>query len=328
LAEPRHWPALDVRSPATDPTGLVDGLVAAALDDFSPIAIQDLIPPPLPPGGLWDPTAPPASEPPPTPVAWRVCFSTAALRDAAVDALGALGLDLTVEALDLPDDDWVARSQQANRAVTAGRFIVAPPWDIPAPVPAEAVLIVIDPSMGFGTGHHQTTRLCLRLLSTLEVRGRTALDLGTGSGVLALAASLAGARTITGIDIDDDAVLAARRSAVLNTVPVPVTFQTADVFSTPWPSAELVFANLTGAMLIRTATQLAALVAPDGQLVVSGFVDTEAAEVESALAGFTVTAREREDEWCACVLRRHPREAATATSPRAAVPSCAGRSSS
>ena len=304
MADARTWPALEVRSPLTDPTGLVDGLVAAALDDFSPLAIQDLIPPPLPPGGLWDPTAPPAPEPPPTPVAWRVCFATAAVRDAAVDALVALGLDLTVAPLDLPDDDWVARSQQANRAVTAGRFIVAPPWDIPAPVPDGACLIVIDPSMGFGTGHHQTTRLCLRLLSTLDVHGRSALDLGTGSGVLAMAASLAGARTITGIDIDEDAILAARRSAVLNPLPEPVHFQTADVFTAPWPAAELVFANLTGAMLIRTATHLAALVCPEGQLIVSGFVDSEAADVESALSAFAVTAREREDEWCACVLRR------------------------
>ena len=304
MAEARTWPALDVRSPVTDPTGLVDGLVAAVLDDFSPIAIQDLIPPPLPQGGLWDPAAPSAPEPPPTPVAWRVCFSTAVLRDAALDALGALGLDLTVEALDLPDDDWVARSQQANRAVTAGRFIVAPPWDIPASVPDGACLIVIDPSMGFGTGHHQTTRLCLRLLSTIDVRGRSALDLGTGSGVLAMAASLAGARSSTGIDIDEDAILAARRSAVLNPLPEPVTFQTADVFTAPWPPAQLVFANLTGAMLVRTATQLAALVAPEGQLIVSGFVDSETADVEAALSAFSVTAREREDEWCACVLRR------------------------
>ena len=145
MAESRTWPALDVRSPAADPSGLVDGLVAAALDDFSPLAIQDLLSPPLPPGGLWDPTAPPAPEPAATPVAWRVCFSTAGSRDAAANALAELGLALTVEPLDLPDDDWVARSQQANRAVTAGRFIVAPPWDIPAPVPEGASLIVIDP---------------------------------------------------------------------------------------------------------------------------------------------------------------------------------------
>ncbi len=305
MAEPRHWPALEVRSAVTDPSGLVDGLVAAALDDHGPIAIEDLIPPPLPPGGLWDPTAPPAPEPPPTPVAWRVCFSDVAARDAALTSLAALELGLTVVALDLPDDDWVARSQAANRAVIAGRYIVAPPWDVPAPVPADHTLIVIDPSMGFGTGHHQTTRLCLRLLSDLDVAGRSVLDLGTGSGVLAMAAVLAGARESTGIDIDHDAILAAQRSAALNVLPRPVTFLTADVFTAPWPAAELVFANLTGAMLTRVATQLAALTAPGGQLIVSGFMDYERDGVETALEGFDVVSRMDEDEWCASVLRRH-----------------------
>lgn len=304
MAEPRHWPALEVRSAETDPTGLVDGLIAAALDDHGPMAIEDLIPPPLPPGGLWDPTAPPPPEPPPTPVAWRVCFADAAARDAALASLAALDLGLAVVALDLPDDDWVARSQAANRAVTAGRFIVAPPWDIPAPVPADHTLIVIDPSMGFGTGHHQTTRLCLRALTSLDVLDRTVLDLGTGSGVLAMAAVLAGAREATGIDIDLDAVLAAERSAALNVLPRPVTFRTADVFTTPWPACEIVFANLTGAMLVRTATQLAAMTTPGGQLIVSGFMDDEAEGVEAALSAFTVTARDQENEWCAFVLRR------------------------
>ena len=304
MAEPRHWPALEVRSPTTDPTGLVDGLIAAALDDHAPLAIEDLIPPPLPPGGLWDPTAPPAPEPPPTPVAWRVCFSDVEARDAALVSLAALELDLALIALDLPDDDWVARSQAANRAVTAGRYIVAPPWDVPAPVPAGHTLVVIDPSMGFGTGHHQTTRLCLALLSELDVTDRTVLDLGTGSGVLAMAAVLGGARESTGIDVDHDAILAAHRSAALNPLPRPVAFLTADVFTAPRPAAEIVFANLTGAMLIRFATQLAALTAPGGRLIVSGFMDDEAAGVEAALTAFTVETRRQEDEWCAFVLRR------------------------
>ncbi len=304
MAEPRRWPALEVRSAVTDPTGLVDGLVAAALDDHAPLAIEDLIPPPLPPGGLWDPTAPPPPAAPPTPVAWRVCFGSVDARDAAIGSLAGLGLDLTVTELDLPDDDWVARSQAANRAVTAGRFIVAPPWDVPSPVPEGTALIVIEPSMGFGTGHHQTTRLCLAALGQLDVAGRSVLDLGTGSGVLAMAASLAGARDTTGIDIDDDAILAARRSAAMNSLPRPVSFLTADVFTAPWPAADLVLANLTGAMLVRTASQLASLVLPGGQLIVSGFMDDEAAGVEAALTGFAVETRDREDEWCAFVLRR------------------------
>lgn len=304
MAEPRRWPALEVRSSTADPTGLVDGLVAAALDDHAPLAIEDLIPPPLPPGGLWDPTAPPAPEPPPTPVAWRVCFSQVEARDAALLSLSALDLDLALAAVDLPDDDWVARSQAANRAVTAGRYIVAPPWDVPAPVPGGCTLVIIDPSMGFGTGHHQTTRLCLALLSDLDVTDRTVLDLGTGSGVLAMAAVLGGARESTGVDIDDDAILAARRSAALNPLPRPVRFLTADVFTTPWPAAEIVCANLTGAMLIRVATQLAAMTAPGGQLIVSGFVEDEAAEVAAALTAFTIETRRQENEWCAFALRR------------------------
>lgn len=307
MAEPRHWPALEVRTAETDPTGLVDGLIAAALDDHGPIAIEDLIPPPLPPGGLWDPTAPPPPEPPPTPVAWRVCFSDVPSRDAALASLQALAVPLSVAAIELDDEDWVAKSQAANRAVYVGRFIVAPPWDIPSPVPEGHVLVVIDPSMGFGTGHHQTTRLCLWALVDLDVRGRSVLDLGTGSGVLAMAAVLAGAREATGIDIDPDAILAAERSAALNTLPRPVTFLTADVFTAPYPAAEVVFANLTGAMLTRVATQLAALTAPGGTLIVSGFMDYEASGVEAALTAFTVTARAHEDEWCVFVLRRADR---------------------
>jgi ribosomal protein L11 methyltransferase len=304
LAEPRHWPAIDVRSVAVDHTGELGGWISAALADFAPLAIQDLIPPPLPPGGLWDPTAPPPPEPPPTPIAWRVCFGDAVTRDTAADALEALGQGLTVERVELPDDDWVARSQAANRAITAGRFIVAPPWDVPSPVPAGQTLIVIDPSMGFGTGHHQTTRLCLKLFSALDVRGQSVLDLGTGSGVLAMAALMAGARESTGIDIDHDAILAAERSAALNPLPRPVHFLTADVFTAPWPPADLVFANLTGAMLMRVATQLASLTAPGGRLIVSGFMAYEAAGVEAALDRFGVESRDQEDEWCAFVLRR------------------------
>ncbi len=83
-----------------------------------------------------------------------------------------------------------------------------------------------------------------------------------------------------------------------------MSFLTADVFTAPWPAAEIVFANLTGAMLIRVAARLASLTAPGGRLIVSGFVADEAAGVEAALEGFAVEARDREDEWCAFVLRR------------------------
>jgi ribosomal protein L11 methyltransferase len=304
LAEPRRWPAVELRSPGIDHDGALGDLVAATLHDHAPLAVQDLIPPPLPPGGLWDPTAPPPPEPPPTPLAWRVCFADVATRDAAADAIAALDLGLTIDRVDLPDDDWVARSQQALTAIAAGRFIVAPPWDVPAAPPTGTHVLVIEPSMGFGTGHHQTTRLCLGAMSVLSFDDRTVLDLGTGSGVLAMAAAVLGARQVRGVDIDADAIEAAERSAALNVLPTPVAFDTADVFAAPSAPVDIVLANLTGAMLIRAAAALAAMVVPGGTLVVSGFMHYERDGVETALDAFEVVSRSHEDEWCADVLRR------------------------
>ncbi len=293
--------------------------------------MQDLIPPPLPPGGLWDPTAPPPPEPPPTPLAWRVCFADVATRDGAAEAIAALDLGLSVDRVDLPDDDWVARSQQALSAIAAGCFIVAPPWDVPAAPPAGTHVLVIEPSMGFGTGHHQTTRLCLAALGDLPFAGRTVLDLGTGSGVLAMAASVLGARDVRGVDIDADAIEAARRSAALNVLPTPVVFETADVFAVPSAPVDVVLANLTGAMLIRAAAPLAAMVVSGGTLVVSGFMHYERDGVEAALDGFTVESRTPRRR----VVRRRAAPALASrttrrppTSPRAAGPWCGGRSSS
>ena len=131
-------------------------------------------------------------------------------------------------------------------------------------------LIVIEPSMGFGTGHHATTRLCLRALGAVDVAGRTVVDVGTGSGVLAMAAALAGAVAVTAIDIDPDAIAAAERSAALNALPRPVRFVVGDV-AAPGPAAELVLANLTGAMLIARRQSPGPAVVPGGVLIVSGF---------------------------------------------------------
>ena len=171
-------------------------MVSAVLTDFSPVAIHDLAERPLPPGGLWDPTYPPIPDPPPTPLHWNVCFNDAAERDQAADGHSRRRCPTS------PSNRSTCRTKTGPPArrpsltmVHAGRFIVAPPWDMPAD-DVDATVIVIEPSMGFGTGHHATTRMCLRLLSDLDVSDLTVLDLGTGSGVLTMAAALSGARRV------------------------------------------------------------------------------------------------------------------------------------
>lgn len=298
----RLWPALVVEAPAIDDPPDAEGLVAALLDDFSPQAIEDLAERPLPPGGLWDPTFPPIPEPPPTPLRWRVFFSSASERDCAATALGAAHPQLRLSAMDVPDEDWAARSQASLTAVTAGRFIVTPPWDVPATPPPGATVIVIEPSMGFGTGHHPTTRLCLRLLSDFDARGRRVVDIGTGSGVLAMAAALDGASDVVGLDVDQDAIDSARTSAALNPLPPSIRFDVGDFRSSRPAPADIVLANLTGGMLRTTAATLMGLKRPGGTLVISGFDESEEADVRAAFAPLRQVARLEEAGWVAVRL--------------------------
>ena len=121
---------------------------------------------------------------------------------------------LRVVRAEVDDEDWAARSQAHLTRVTVGRITVAPPWD--ATPPADGALVIVYPSTGFGTGHHESTRLCLRLLQQVELTGRRAVDLGTGSGVLALAAWRLGASDIEALDYDEDAVVNARENLRLN----------------------------------------------------------------------------------------------------------------
>jgi ribosomal protein L11 methyltransferase len=319
LAESRRWPALTLDARHGQAADLVpdssdlalEEAVSALLDDFGPIAIEDLATLPLPPGGLWDPTFPPIPDPPHTPLQWRVFFDDLRQRDDAAEALRARFPGLALATLDVPDEDWAARSQRELRAIAAGSYIVAPPWDVPTEVPTGSTLIVIEPSRGFGTGHHASTRLCLRALSALPVRGLRVLDLGTGSGVLALAASLAGASSVTAVDVDPDAIDCARESAALNPGATGITwavedFRRADALArtdAPW---DVVLANLTGGMLISSAPDIRDLVAAGGRLVTSGFDESEQSAVEAALR-MTTRHAVNEASWVGLTLARSER---------------------
>lgn len=228
----------------------------------------------------------------------RYFFRTAAARDAALPALRAAFPRLAPSSVDVDDEDWVARSQAALRAVRVGALTVAPPWDAGVASPET---IIIRPAMGFGTGHHATTRLCLRALQVIGVAGRTVLDVGTGSGVLAIAASRLGAAAVHGIDDDPDALAAARDNLALNPG-AAATFAVADFRALDTPPVDVLLANLTGALLQAGAPALRRLVRPGGVLVLSGFPIAGIAEVRAAFPDTTVTAEAREDEWAALTL--------------------------
>jgi ribosomal protein L11 methyltransferase len=322
--ERRVWAALVINAARTGQ----EDLVAAVLDDFSPAAIEDLTPQPLPPDGLWDPTVPPVPDPPPSPLHWRVFFQTDHERSRAAAALARFP-ELTVERVNVADEDWAARSQASLTAVRAGAFVVAPPWDIPEDPDRALTTIIIEPSRGFGTGHHASTRLCLRAMSAIELRGKRVLDLGTGSGVLAIAAALKEAHDVRALDIDPDAIEAARASAALNPLRVTIVFAVGDFrddtgelasFADAPETAQhprtqeglkasrydVVLANLTGGMLVQSSARIAELVAPGGVLVISGFDESEGAVVRSAFASMQEAASYAEEGWLGLALRSQP----------------------
>ena len=234
---------------------------------------------------------------------WRVFFRTAAQRDAAWATLasefGNALLDLAP--LDVDDEDWARRSQASLTAIRAGRIIVAPPWDLQSLIPdPSSLIIIIDPSMGFGTGHHATTRLCLELLQQVDLRAKRVIDVGTGSGVLAIAAWALGASSVAAIDHDPDALQNARENAERNGATGAIEILEVEISRVSLPPADLVCANLTGAVLQRYADQLRRLVAPSGMLIVSGFSGDELADV--ALAFHCASQHSlREAEWCAAL---------------------------
>lgn len=273
-------PALDLRWRAgQDANDLTDSL-SAALDDFGPVAVHEHE----------------------SGAGWRVFFPSGRQRDDAAASLGArfAGVLVEVQPMDVPDEQWARRSQASLTAIRVGRIVVAPPWDDTEGL--DAVRIVIDPSTGFGTGHHETTRLCLSLLQEIPVAGLRAIDVGTGSGVLAIAAAKLGAAGVLAIDDDPEALRNAEENVLRNGVAPAVELRIADLASFQSEPAPVVTANLTAAVLARYAARLRALVSAGGALIVSGFSPGEADDVARAVAGH-VLRRAVEGEWAALLLR-------------------------
>jgi ribosomal protein L11 methyltransferase len=283
------WPALDISAPETA------DLFQAALMDYNVAAVDEST----------------------RPGTWRVFFHSDADRKAAAQALGLQFTDLIMRTVDVPDEDWVEKSQAALKAVQIGNTIVAPPWDVPhtgkLPVlPDDAtgiaglrrpLVIVIKPSTGFGTGHHATTSLCLTALQQVDLKGCRVVDVGTGSGLLAIAASRLGASHVLGIDEDPNAFRAAQENLTLNRG-ADVSLRLVDVRSIAIEPFDIVLANLTGTLLREAAARLKDLAGPGARMVLSGFTRDEESDVLSAYSELTVTTRTEQDEWVCVTLQR------------------------
>jgi ribosomal protein L11 methyltransferase len=214
----------------------------------------------------------------------------------------------------LREEDW-ANSWKVNFKPTriGTRLVMKPSWEEYAPAAGDIVL-ELDPGMAFGTGTHGTTRLCLEAVESLACEGgafaggnTTVLDVGCGSGVLAIAAALFGATSVTAIDIDPVAVAVTEENAVANGVGERISASTTPLDRLPGEFA-IVLANILAEDLVRMGGELAKRVAPSGYLVLSGILTEREEFVIKGFSTLPLTLRQvtRQDEWSCLVLRKNP----------------------
>lgn len=243
-----------------------------------------------------------------------VYFGSVGARDRAVALAQTSMPDAIITPLSVSDEAWAERSQASIGPVRVGRVVLTPPWAVSDLPPAFAdgppdIVITIVPSMGFGTGHHASTRLCLELLQECDLQGRSVLDVGTGSGALALAAWRLGAASVVAIDSDPDAMQSATENVLLNGAEPFVHLRTldlADGAAAIRDRLDVITANLTGGLLQRFAETLASWLAPGGTLIVSGIQEDEERNVATVLTsqGLNQEGRTTSDGWVGLRLQR------------------------
>lgn len=216
----------------------------------------------------------------------------------------------TVEVSRVPGEAWAEAWRAHFRPLPVGRrLLVCPPWDVP-PDGADGarIRVLIEPGRAFGTGSHATTRACLELLERDLARepSARAVDVGTGSGILAIAAARLGVRAVTALDVDPDAVAAARANAARNGVGDRVRVELARLEEWPGPPAGLVLANLLGRALVSLAPVLARCVAAPGRLIAGGLLVHETPMVVAAFVpeGFALVEIVEHEGWAGLRLAR------------------------
>ena len=207
----------------------------------------------------------------------------------------------------LEDTGWADAWREHFRPRAIGRrFVVTPPWETPEP--HDRIALIIEPGRAFGTGHHGSTAGCLEAIERLAIPDApaSAIDLGTGSGILAVALARLGTGRILAVDEDPDATAAAAANAARNDVSARIECLVADVAMLAAPPAPLVLANILTTAHRRLAAHYGTLVTPHGVLVLGGILEGEAVDVEHALrdVGWAVADTIRCEGWATLVFRR------------------------
>ena len=229
-----------------------------------------------------------------------------------LEALKALDLGLplgtlTVDTQNVRDEDWAEVWKQFYKPFKAGKsLVVKPTWEPYDAQPGDKI-IEIDPGMAFGSGTHETTGMCLELLEEVVKGGERVIDVGTGSGILAIGAALLGAEDVLAIDIDPVAVRVAKENVAHNHLEDRVRAVEGNLLASSDGMCELCVANIIADVICMFAAPLNDHIVPGGLFICSGIIKEREQDVVDALtaADYTILEIRRKGEWVAMLSRRH-----------------------
>jgi ribosomal protein L11 methyltransferase len=234
----------------------------------------------------------------------RALFQERSALSALTDVAAGLGSHITETARirAVEDRDWTRVWLTDWQSMRFGQRLWVCPTHAAAPDDPQAIVVRLDPGLAFGTGTHPTTALCLEVLESLPLTGRSLIDYGCGSGILGIAALKMGAARVVAVDLDPQALIATRDNAARNGVSSAIEVAGVPVHL---PSASCVVANILAGPLIELAPLLTAACEPGGDLLLSGLLKTQTDAVTAAYApGFAIVAVVGRDDWCCIHARR------------------------
>ena len=205
------------------------------------------------------------------------------------------------------EEEWATAWKKYYHPVKiSNRFTIVPTWEIYKPVDSDELIIELDPGMAFGTGTHPTTVMSLQALEKYMAEDSTVIDVGTGSGVLAIGAAMLGAKHVHALDLDEVAVRSAKLNVKLNKVQDHVEVVQGNLLDTVKEPAEIVVANILAEIIMTFIDDAHRVVQPNGYFIASGIIETKKEEVKTALekAGFVIEEVMMMEDWVTIISRK------------------------
>ena len=206
------------------------------------------------------------------------------------------------------EEEWATAWKKYYHPVKISeRFTIVPTWEEYEPVIHDELIIELDPGMAFGTGTHPTTVMCIQALGRTLYEGDLVIDVGTGSGVLSIAAALLGAKHVHALDLDEVAVRSARINVKLNKVQDRITVSQGNLLDGVDQQADVVVANILAEVIMRFTDDVAKVVKPNGYFIASGIIQPKKEDVKNAIitSGFTIEETIQMEDWVALIAKRN-----------------------